>query len=145
MSGASLQFKIFIRNKGDIAKFSAVSNTEKIEPKNNKRTEQTCDRPLLSPSQDRDPEIARLYEIAVKGLRTRVGNPYIDTRAQRCAERHRHSRSTDNENNTTNMRRFVYRRGFGSYFLCSLSACRRILVVVVRVHMLICLIGVLSL
>ena len=35
----------------------------------------------------------------------------------------------------TNMRRFVCRHGFGSRCLCSLSACCRILVVVVRAQM----------
>ena len=36
-------------------------------------------RPLPSPSQDRDPEVSRLYGITVKWLRTRVGNPCTDT------------------------------------------------------------------
>ena len=38
-------------------------------------------------------------------------------------------------NQYTTMHRFVCRRGFGSFFSCSLSACRRILVVVVRAQL----------
>ena len=48
-----------------------------------KETEQIYERPLLSPLQDRDLEDAVLYEIAVNGLRTRVGNVFIDAFAHR--------------------------------------------------------------
>ena len=36
---------------------------------------QIYERPLLSPSQDRDPDVSALYDITVEWLRTRVGNP----------------------------------------------------------------------
>ena len=52
------------------------------------KTKQVCERLLLSPLQDRDPEVSGLYEIAFKWLRTRVGNPCID------------ALDTDNETNT---------------------------------------------
>ena len=73
-----------------------------------KTSNKICERPLLSPSQDRDPEVSGLYEITVTWLRARVGNPYINTlRAQRYADRHRqadtHVRThadTDNNANT---------------------------------------------
>ena len=42
-------------------------------------TKQICKIPLPLPSQGRDPEVSGLHEIAVKWLRTRVGNPCIDT------------------------------------------------------------------
>ena len=44
---------------------------------------QICERPLLSPSQDRDPEVSGLYDITVKWLRARVGNPCIDAFSHR--------------------------------------------------------------
>ena len=56
-------------------------------------------------------------------------------RGQRYEDRHRHARRRRQLKQYTNMYRFVYRRGFGSCFLCSFSACRRVLVVVVRVKM----------
>ena len=99
--------------------------------KNNKRTKQICERLLLSPSQDRDPELSGVYEITVKWLRTRVGNPCIDTAsARRYADnrRHRHEQL----HKYTYMHRFVCCRGFGSFLLCFLPSCRRILVVAVR-------------
>ena len=98
---------------------------------------------LPLPSQDRDPEVSGLYEITAKWLRTRVGSepiqPYINTTLahSRYADRHRHARRhRDRQINTLhcNMNRFACLQGFGSCFLFSRSACRRILAVVVRVQ-----------
>ena len=54
----------------------SVSIILKIEPQKyySKKNRQICERSLLSPSQDRDPEVSCLYEIAVKWLCTRVSN-----------------------------------------------------------------------
>ena len=46
-------------------------------------TKDIFERPLSSPSQVRDPDVSGLYDITVKWLRTRVGNPCIDTLAHR--------------------------------------------------------------
>ena len=61
----------------------SVSNILKYTEPNkfNKGPKQICEIPLLSLSQDRDPEVSGLHEIAVKRLGTRVGNPCIDTLA----------------------------------------------------------------
>ena len=93
---------------------------------------QICERPLLSPSQDRDPDVSGLYEITVKWLHTRVGNPCIDMLAHRDTQIGKRTRRHRKQKQYTNIHRFICRRGFGSCFLFSLSACRRILVVVVR-------------
>ena len=65
--------------------------------KNDKNVNQICERPLLSPSQDRDPEVSGLYEITIKWLRTRVGNSCIDALAHRDTQIYRDS-SADTDN-----------------------------------------------
>ena len=91
-----------------------------------KKTKQICESPLPSPSQDRDLEVSGLYEITVEWLRTQVGNPYIDTLAHGDTQI-----DTDTQlKQSTNIHRFICRRGFGYCFLCFLSVCRRIFAVV---------------
>ena len=47
-----------------------------------KKPKQICERPLPSPSQDRDHEVSGLYESTVKWLRTQVGGPCFDSHTE---------------------------------------------------------------
>ena len=66
---------------------------KRLNRKNNEKTKQICERPLLSPSRHRDPGVSGLHEIAVNWRWARVGNPCTVTHAlipaRTYAERHR--------------------------------------------------------
>ena len=109
------------------------NNNIKIIKKKTKQITGSSERPLLSPSQERDHEVSGLYDIAVKWLRTRVGKSCIDTSRPEIRNGHRRTQNRQLKQ-FDNMHRFVCRRDFGSCFLFSLSAYRRIIVVVVRVQ-----------
>ena len=97
---------------------AGIRNNNTIKQRN------SFESPLPLPPQGRDPEVSGLYEIPVnaKWLRTRVSKASIRMLTQTATQ--------IDAKQYTNMHRFVCLRGFGSYFLCSLSARRGILAVV---------------